>query len=327
MFAIEVNGQTIEAKKGETILQTLTRAGIHVPTLCHMEGLLPSGACRMCVVEVEGSAAWCPSCSYPVAEGMKIQTNTPEVLETRKTIVELLLSNHPDDCLYCVRNGNCDLAKLAAEHGVRERVFRGERSAAAEGHLQPVHHPRSGQVHPLRQVRPRLRGNPGRLRHRLHQPRLQGLRRHGLRPGPERLQLHQLRPVHPGLPDRRALRAQATWTRCSQALADPEQDRGRPARPGRLRLPRRGIRLQARHRRRRQDGRGPAPGRASTGSSTPPSPPTSPSWKRARSWCSASRTAARCPCSPAARRAGSSSSSSSTPSSCPTSPPARARSR
>ncbi len=128
MFAIEANGQKIEAKKGETILQTLTRAGINVPTICHMEGLLPSGTCRMCVVEVEGFGGLVPSCSHPVAEGMKIRTNTPEVMQTRKTIIDLLLSNHPDDCLYCARNGNCDLAKLAADNGVRDRTFHGERT-------------------------------------------------------------------------------------------------------------------------------------------------------------------------------------------------------
>ena len=128
MFAIEANGQKIEAKKGETILQTLTRAGINVPTICHMEGLLPSGTCRMCVVEVEGFGGLVPSCSYPVAEGMKIRTNTPEVMQTRKTIIELLLSNHPDDCLYCARNGNCDLAQMAKEMGVRDRAFQGERT-------------------------------------------------------------------------------------------------------------------------------------------------------------------------------------------------------
>jgi iron-only hydrogenase group A len=127
MFAIEANGQKIEAKKGETILQTLSRAGINVPTICHMEGLLPSGTCRMCVVEVEGFGGLVPSCSHPVSEGMKIRTNTPEVMQTRKTIIDLLLSNHPDDCLYCARNGNCDLAKMAADNGVRDRTFHGDR--------------------------------------------------------------------------------------------------------------------------------------------------------------------------------------------------------
>ncbi len=128
MFAIEANGQTIEAKKGETILQSLKRAGINVPTICHMEGLLPSGTCRMCVVEVEGFGGLVPSCSHPVAEGMKIRTNTPDVMQTRKTLIDLLLSNHPDDCLYCARNGNCDLAKLAADNGVRDRAYQGARS-------------------------------------------------------------------------------------------------------------------------------------------------------------------------------------------------------
>jgi len=128
MFAIEANGQQLEAKKGETILQALKRGGIHVPTICHLEGLLPSGTCRMCVVEVEGMGGLVPSCSYPVADGMKIRTSTPRILKTRKTIVELLLSNHPDDCLYCARNGNCDLAKLAREHGVRNRSYRGDRA-------------------------------------------------------------------------------------------------------------------------------------------------------------------------------------------------------
>ena len=127
MLAIEANGQHLEAKKGETILQALKRGGIHVPTICHMEGLLPSGTCRMCVVEVEGAPGLIPACSFPVADGMKIRTSTPQVLRTRKAIVELLLANHPDDCLYCVRNGKCELSDLAREHGVRQRVFRGER--------------------------------------------------------------------------------------------------------------------------------------------------------------------------------------------------------
>ncbi len=127
-FTIEANGQKLEAKKGETILSTLKRANIKVPTLCHIEGLPPAGACRMCVVEVEGSPNLVPSCSFPVAEGMKIKTNSPQVIHTRRTIIELLLANHPDDCLYCVRGGNCDLQSLARNHGVQVRRFRGARN-------------------------------------------------------------------------------------------------------------------------------------------------------------------------------------------------------
>ncbi len=128
MIEMQVDGRTIEAKDGETILSALKREGIHVPTLCHMEGLLPSGACRMCVVELEGAPTFVPACSYPVAPGMKIQTNSPKVLDARRTIVELLLSNHPDDCLYCTRSGKCDLQQLSQSMGIRNRQYHGKRT-------------------------------------------------------------------------------------------------------------------------------------------------------------------------------------------------------
>lgn len=129
MFEIEVNGRIIDASPGETILSALKRAGIKVPTLCHMNDLMPSGACRICVVEVEGMRGLIPSCSYPVQEGMKIKTNSAKAIQARKTIIELLLANHPDDCLYCVRNGNCQLQGLAEEYGIRERHFTGKKSS------------------------------------------------------------------------------------------------------------------------------------------------------------------------------------------------------
>ena len=125
---IEVNNQTIEARRGETILESLTRAGLRVPTLCYMKELFPSGSCRMCVVEVGGMPSLVPSCAYPVAEGMKIQTHSPRVMRARKTIIELLLASHPDDCLYCVRNGTCQLQSLAAEVGVDKHAFFGAKN-------------------------------------------------------------------------------------------------------------------------------------------------------------------------------------------------------
>ena len=128
MPTIEVNGRQLNARDGETILQVLQRNGISVPTLCHMAEMLPTGACRLCVVEVEGMSGLVPSCAYPVADGMEIRTHSPRALRARKTIVELLLSNHPDDCLYCVRNGSCDLQALAENLGVRERRYTGARA-------------------------------------------------------------------------------------------------------------------------------------------------------------------------------------------------------
>ncbi|KAA3613133.1 MAG: 4Fe-4S dicluster domain-containing protein [Calditrichaeota bacterium] len=123
MFEIEVNGQKIEAIPGETVLSSLERSGISVPTLCHIKDMIPSGACRICSVEVEGQKSLIPSCSYPVYEGMKIKTNSPRAIRARKTIVELLQANHPDDCLYCVRNTDCELQSLSAQHGIREKRY------------------------------------------------------------------------------------------------------------------------------------------------------------------------------------------------------------
>jgi NADH-quinone oxidoreductase subunit G/NADP-reducing hydrogenase subunit HndD len=125
MIQIEANGKMIEATAGETLLAALGRAGIAVPTLCHLPGLDPTGACRMCVVEVEGYAGLLPACSYPVADGMKVRTHSRIVLEARRTVLELLLAGHPDDCLYCHRSGHCTLQSLAAELGVRQRRFHG----------------------------------------------------------------------------------------------------------------------------------------------------------------------------------------------------------
>lgn len=128
MITIEVNGRPVQTESGQSLLSALRGAGIRVPTLCHIDGLPASGACRMCVVEVEGQRGLAPSCALAVADGMKVQTHSPRAVQARRTIVELLLANHPDDCLYCVRNGECDLQKLAQELGVRQRRFAGEKS-------------------------------------------------------------------------------------------------------------------------------------------------------------------------------------------------------
>ncbi len=126
-FTIEVNNRSIRAEKGETILSALNRNGIMIPTLCRMAEFTPTGACRMCVVEVEGRDRLVTACSAPVEEWMKIRTHSPRVIRARKTIVELLLANHPDDCLYCERNLDCELQRLADQLQVRERRIRGSK--------------------------------------------------------------------------------------------------------------------------------------------------------------------------------------------------------
>jgi NADH-quinone oxidoreductase subunit G/NADP-reducing hydrogenase subunit HndD len=127
LFNIEINDQTYQAKRGETIMNVLDRAGIRVPTLCYMSNFTPTGSCRMCIVEVDSLQGLVPACSHPVEEWMKIRTHSPRVLKARKTIVELLLANHPDDCLYCERCGACELQELAIELNIRERRYRQKR--------------------------------------------------------------------------------------------------------------------------------------------------------------------------------------------------------
>ncbi len=127
LFTIQVNNRKIKAEKGETILLALNRNGIIIPTLCRMKDFTPTGACRMCVVEVEGRDRLVTACSQPVEEWMKIKTHSPRVIQARKTIVELLLSNHPDDCLYCDRNLYCELQRLSEELNIRERRIRGKK--------------------------------------------------------------------------------------------------------------------------------------------------------------------------------------------------------
>ena len=124
LFNVEINGRKITAKRDETILTLLHRSGIQIPTLCFMNGFTPTGACRMCVVEIEGLSDLVPACSHPVEEWMNIHTHSQRVQTARKALVELILANHPDDCLYCGKSGICELQKLADELNVTERKFR-----------------------------------------------------------------------------------------------------------------------------------------------------------------------------------------------------------
>lgn len=127
-FTIEINNEQVPVIRGELLLDALNRNGIKIPTLCHMKDRMPTGACRMCVVENKANGKLITSCSVPVEEGMHIDTQSSSVAEARKTIVELLLSNHPDDCLYCVRNKNCELQNLAEELHIDDRRIRGQKN-------------------------------------------------------------------------------------------------------------------------------------------------------------------------------------------------------
>ncbi|MEI8389507.1 MAG: NADH-dependent [FeFe] hydrogenase, group A6 [bacterium] len=124
---ININGDDIKVSKGTTILDAANQAGINIPTLCHLKKCTPTGACRICVVEIEGARNLVASCTNPVAEGMKIQTHSNRVIDARKTIIELMIANHPQDCLKCDRSGFCSLQNLSEEYGISEIPYQGRK--------------------------------------------------------------------------------------------------------------------------------------------------------------------------------------------------------
>lgn len=128
MIKFTIDGREVEVSEGQTILDGARKLGIDIPTLCFLKEINEVGACRMCLVEVEGARGLVTSCVYPATEGMVVRTNTKEVLKARKNTLELILSNHNISCLTCTRNGNCELQILAKKFGLQNIRFFGERT-------------------------------------------------------------------------------------------------------------------------------------------------------------------------------------------------------
>ena len=123
MIACEINGIPVEVPAGTTILDAAEKVGVNIPKLCYHSDLEPWAACGICVVKVEGSPKMLRACATAVGPGMKVITHDPEVVEVRRSVLELILSTHPNDCLQCGRSGNCELQTLAADFGIREIPF------------------------------------------------------------------------------------------------------------------------------------------------------------------------------------------------------------
>ncbi len=126
-ITITINDQQYKVDPGQTVMQAADKCGYRIPRLCYHPKLSIEGACRVCIVQIEGVRNYVASCAYPVADGMKVYTNTKELRRARRDIVELLLDNHPMDCHTCDRDGNCELQRLAYSMGIRQRHFEGER--------------------------------------------------------------------------------------------------------------------------------------------------------------------------------------------------------
>jgi NADH-quinone oxidoreductase subunit G len=123
MVKIKINGREYEVEKGLSVLKAAEIAQVKIPKLCEHPDLTPWAACGLCIVKLENSPKMFRSCAMEVQEGMSIITHDPEIIKVRKTTLELILSRHPNDCLQCGRNGNCELQRLAAEFGIREVPF------------------------------------------------------------------------------------------------------------------------------------------------------------------------------------------------------------
>lgn len=117
LMNVSVNGIKVEVAEGTTILEAARAAGFEIPTLCYRKDLNVVGACRLCVVEVKGCDRLVSACNTPVSEGMEIETRSERVRETRRQNLRLILSRHDARCLVCVRNGTCELQRLARDAG------------------------------------------------------------------------------------------------------------------------------------------------------------------------------------------------------------------
>ena len=126
MINLTIDGLNVSVPEGTTILEAARSVGIDIPTLCFLKDINEAGDCRMCIVEVEGRRGFATSCIQKVEEGMVVKTNSKDVSEAREVVLDLILSNHHKDCLTCVRNGNCELQKLAQRYNKQDILYSGE---------------------------------------------------------------------------------------------------------------------------------------------------------------------------------------------------------
>lgn len=138
MVTFMLNGKEVSVKEGMTILHAARENGVDIPTLCYDENLSTFGGCRMCVVEVEGARTLVTSCTTEVREGMVVQTESEKVVSARKEIIDLLLANHPEDCLTCEQAGKCGLQDYAYRYGIKKSSYRGQKKDYAIDSLNPV---------------------------------------------------------------------------------------------------------------------------------------------------------------------------------------------
>lgn len=137
MIKLNIDGKDVEIEKGKTVLEAARKVNIDIPTLCFLKEINEAGDCRMCLVEIEGRRGYTPSCITKVEEGMVVRTNTPDLMDSRRLILDLILSNHDRKCLTCTRNGNCELQTLAQKFNITDLDYDGERIEKPIDDLSP----------------------------------------------------------------------------------------------------------------------------------------------------------------------------------------------
>ncbi len=143
MISLSINGKQVEVPEGATILDAAKKLDIHIPTLCHLDlhnlkMVNKTATCRVCMVELAGRRALAPACSTPAAPGMEVKTHTPRTIQARRSVVELILSNHPKNCLICSKSTDCELQSLAAELGIQEIKYTGKMAQHKIDHSSPA---------------------------------------------------------------------------------------------------------------------------------------------------------------------------------------------
>ena len=121
-----IDGREVVVDPGTTILKAAESVGIKIPTLCYLKFMTPEASCRMCMVEIVGMPKLVTACSFPIANGNEILTKSERVIKARRGVLDLMLSNHPNNCFDCAGNGDCEFQSLCYEYGVKKTSYEGE---------------------------------------------------------------------------------------------------------------------------------------------------------------------------------------------------------
>ena len=204
MVELTIDGQAVAVPPGTSILDAAAIVGIDIPTLCYDKTLSIFGACRLCSVEIEGRANLVAACATPVADGMVVHTESETVVDARRIVLDLLLSDHPLDCLICEQAGDCLLQEYCYRYGVEHTSF--VKGASKHFELDDDNHLIQRDQNKCILCGKCARvcaGGPGHQRHRLHRARLRLDGDHLVRPPAEQGLLPLLRPVRRHVPHRR----------------------------------------------------------------------------------------------------------------------------